>query len=280
MRRVREQARESHGVDIAREGWKEQFKQERHDDTEARLLIMRANDYLVYSQCQTKLEAYAADKSLSSEKRAAKVCKVGVEALRGRESVLLHNLQELQHGARGEAESLVKDVLAQWLAGELATRISIRTNKRLAKALDDIRGHNKPARRERFEALLQELYARAPARWADHHVVDWQLEATRNAVVKEIEQCLAPRADRDGASLTEEQELAAFVEREKALKAARDAGLPPREYELFALVMNTPRRFLNNDGKPKHREIAQELGIAVGTSKSLWSRIMRTLSAA
>ena len=55
---------------------------------------MAANNYLVCSWCQTKLDAYAADGSLSDEERAAKVCEVGVEALRGLEAVLLHNLQK------------------------------------------------------------------------------------------------------------------------------------------------------------------------------------------
>lgn len=49
MQRVRTQAGESYGVDIAREGWKEQFKQKQHSDVEAGLLLMAANYYLVFS---------------------------------------------------------------------------------------------------------------------------------------------------------------------------------------------------------------------------------------
>jgi hypothetical protein len=70
--------------------------------------------------------------------------------------VLLHNLQEEQLQARGGAATFVKDALALRLAGDLVTRISMR-NSRLRKGLDNIRDHNKPVKRERFEALLWEL---------------------------------------------------------------------------------------------------------------------------
>ena len=68
------------------------------------------------------------------------------------------------------------------------------------------------------------------------------------------------------------------AEREALLRRAREAGLPPREYELFRLVMGDQRRFLRN-GKLNHREAAQEMHVAVGTIKSLWSRIKKTLAA-
>jgi len=97
---------------------------------------MAANNYLVCSWCQTKLDAYAADGSLSDEERAAKVCEVGVEALRGLEAVLLHNLQEESYRTSGEAARFGKDTLAARLAGQFATRTSLRTNKPLAKGLE------------------------------------------------------------------------------------------------------------------------------------------------
>ena len=78
---------------------------------------------------------------------------------------------------------------------------------------------------------------------------------------------------------TEEIELAEFADREmrlKVLKQAKSAGLPPREYELFALVVNDPRRFLRSNRKLNHREAAEELGVAMGTVKSLWSRTRKT----
>jgi hypothetical protein len=172
LERYRTQARESYGVDIGREAWKEQFRKKQHSYAEEGLLLMTANYYLVFSWCQAKFDAYAADRSLSNEEWAAKVCEVGVEALQGTEAVLQHNLQEELGWSSGEAAGFVKDMLALRLAGRLATQISTTRNKRLAKALDDIRERGKPARRARFEALLRELYALAPGAWADHHVTD------------------------------------------------------------------------------------------------------------
>src|SRR5918994_1052697 len=141
MQRVRTQAREAHGVNIAREGWKEYFKQKTEYDIETGLLLLAANHYLVLSRCQTKLDAYAADVTLSKKERAVKVCEVGVKALRGIEQAYLHNLQELQYQTSGEAEKFVKDELATRLVGDLATQISTGVNKRLARALDDVREH-------------------------------------------------------------------------------------------------------------------------------------------
>jgi DNA-directed RNA polymerase specialized sigma24 family protein len=44
------------------------------------------------------------------------------------------------------------------------------------------------------------------------------------------------------------------------------------------LVVSDPKRFLRN-GKLNHNEAAQEMGVAVGTIKSLWSRTRKTLTA-
>jgi DNA-binding CsgD family transcriptional regulator len=264
MERCRTQASESYGVDIAREGWKEQFKQKQHSDVEAGLLLMAANYYVVFSWCKTKLDSYAADTSLSNEEWAAKVCEVGVEALRGSEAVLLHNLQEELGWASGEAARFVKDALALRLAGQLATRISGERYGRLRKALNDIREHNKPAHRERFDALLRELYALAPEAWSDHHVTDWQLEVTRSAAVKAIEQHQTPRP--------EAFELATFADRERILKRGRQAGLPPREYELLKLLVEKP--------KISSREAGQRLGLSPGAVRTLKARINKTLGAA
>jgi DNA-binding CsgD family transcriptional regulator len=63
-------------------------------------------------------------------------------------------------------------------------------------------------------------------------------------------------------------ELAKFANREINLKRGRDAGLPPREYELYKF-------FVDNLGST-NVQAAQTLGIAVGTVKSLKHRIKNT----
>ena len=264
MERTRTRARRAHGVDIAAPDWKERFRQEPHALLEASLLLGAANNYSVYSRCQEKLDAYAADESLSSEERAAKVCEVGVEALRGIEAATQHYLQEVVGQTEGEAKAYAKNELALRQAGYLITQISLTKNKQLAKALDYLREGNKPANRERFETLLRELYVRAPEHWAEHHVTDWQLRVTRSAVVKEIESRRSSR--------TEEAELVAFAERETLLEKAREAGLTPRERELF--------RFLLDNPGAKNADAAHALGVAEGTVRSLKSRIKKALGAA
>jgi hypothetical protein len=60
-------------------------------------------------------------------------------------------------------------------------------NRRLARTLDEICEHEKPTSRERFEALLRELYILAPEVLDEHHRTARQLRATRSAVVRKIE---------------------------------------------------------------------------------------------
>jgi DNA-binding CsgD family transcriptional regulator len=268
MERWRTQARDLHGVDIAARDWEKRFKSHRQHAAaeaslaEAGLLLMRANYFLVFAWCKTKLDALAVDMTLSDEERAQKACEVGAEALRGIEQAYLHNLEEMLLQTRGEAEKLVKDELAARLAGQLATRISLSKNRRLKTALDEIRETNKPANRVRFEALLGELYVTAPEGWAEHHVSDWLLVDTRNASVKKIEKRHTPG--------TEEVELATFAERAALLRRGRKAGLAPREYEIFKLFVTHPGI--------KYREVADILGVSVGTVSKSKSRIAEALS--
>jgi hypothetical protein len=274
IQQKREQAKTLYSVDLADQEWKQQAKQRHLNFVDGVLLLMSANTYLVLTVCQGKLDAYEKDTSLPSEKWATKVCRAGIEYLEATEAILLHALTEISSwaqtvGGSGEVE-VAKDAVAQRLAGHLATRTSPTINKRLAKALDEIRDYNKPTGRARLEALLRELYVEAPEVWSKHFRTDWQMRATRTEVAKKLERRQSPPA--------EEIELAMFADREVLLKRAREAGLPPREYELFRLVMGDPERFLRN-GKLNHLEAAHEMGLVVGTIKSFWSRIKNTLAA-
>lgn len=296
----REQAYTLYNIDLADQKWKEQAKQRHLDFLEGVLLLMSANTYLVLTVCQGKLDAYEKDTSLPREEWAAKVCQAGIEYLEGTEAILLHALTEMhvlaQSAGDPAATELAKDAMALRLAGHLATRTSLTKNKRLAKALDAIRSYNKRTGRARLEALLRELYLEAPGVWSKYSQTDWQLRATRSEAAKNIEQRHKPQAvemdlevfaEREALLIEQhdkpravEIDLAAFSQREReaVLKRGREAGLPAREYELFALVMGDPERFLRN-GKLNHREAAQEMDVAVGTIKSLWSRIKKTLAA-
>ena len=208
-----------------------------------------------------------ADIALSEEVRAAKICELGADVLRMLEANFLHTLHEIRKVAASHSDDRgrrhAQETEASRLAGHLATRISLRRNSRLREALDEIREHNKPPKRERFEALMRELFAQSPAIWAEHHYDDLSLRVTRNAIVRRIEKPEPPTPP--------ETELTTFAAREAALKKARDAGLTPREVELFTFFVENP--------KAKNVEAARALGIAEGTVRSLKSRIKKTLAA-
>jgi len=266
MELKRQQAAELYGTDIADPEWPKGFKK-LDDVVEAGKLLMMANMHLVYEECLRRLDTCMREKGLSEEELIAKVYEVSVEALRATDAVLLHTLHELRLIVSPGSEEVInfaRDAEAQHLASHLATRISVTINRRLARALDEIREHSKPAGRERLETLLRELYVLAPESWAHHHVTDWQLEATRSAVVQQIERNQAPRV--------EEIELATFAEREALLRRGWEAGLPPSEYELLKLLMANP--------KITNRKAAAKLGKSIGAVKKLKHNIKKTLGAA
>jgi DNA-binding CsgD family transcriptional regulator len=123
----------------------------------------------------------------------------------------------------------------------------------------------------RFSRLLKELPAEVLAAYRAREAGPGDLMDVRTEAVRRLEK--KPQAR------SEIHELAAFAEREALLKRAREAGLTAREHELLGLVVGDADRFFRN-GKLDHGEAARELGIAVGTVKSLWSRIRKTLNAA
>jgi hypothetical protein len=261
MEQKRVRAAEVYGVDIAD---KESIKTFEPDGLEeASSFLMEANTYLALAEYQVTLDAYAADDSLSREELATKVCQVGLEALQTTAAIYLHNLHELRVVAiskgSNEAVRLATDEEARRLAGHLATRISLRRNRRLAKALSS----NKPDDVGQFQVLLRELYTQSPQVWEEHHRTDWRLRNTRSAVARRME----------GRTTTpsEAQQLTSFAEREELLKRARKAGLTPQELAVFKLFIENP--------DIKYREVAYNLGISVQQVGVVKHRIKGALSA-
>ena len=88
-------------------------------------------------------------------------------------------------------------------------------------------------------------------------------------LVREVARLVREEArGRDQTRHGEVTELAGFAERDKLLKRGRDAGLPPREYELYKF-------FISNPGAT-NPQAARTLGVSVGTVKSLRHRIKNT----
>lgn len=262
-------------VDVADPDWSRdpvwQEKAAHLDFLDLAMVYQIGNNYLVFEQCEKAIADLDSDASLPEEDRAAKICETVVSTFEALSAAWLHELAELRawvcfsDGEDSKAAQLAKDEEGRRLAGHLATKISLGRNLRLAKALDEIRERNKPASRERFEALLRELYVEAPPVWAERSSTDWQLRATRSTTLKKIE-----GRDRQGPSV--ETELAAFAEREALLRKARDPNLTPRENELV--------RFFIENLSATNADAARALGIKEGTVKSLKARIKKHRSVA
>jgi hypothetical protein len=193
-KRTREEIAASFGVDLSdAEELKGRYSA---FSVEMAIVLQAFNLYRALSEFQRRIEAVVANTALSEEAQAAKICDLGVDVLHMQEANLLHTLHEIRKVAASHSDERgrrhAQEVEASRLAGHLATRISARYS-RLRKALDDIREHNKPPKRERFEALLRELFAQAPTVWADHHNDDLSLRVSRNAVVRQIERPEPPR---------------------------------------------------------------------------------------
>ena len=150
------------------------------------------------------------------------------------------------------------------MAAHMATRISVRRNISLAKALDRIRAHNKPTSRERFETLLEELYTEVPGAWDGQRGARRRLLLARTAAAKSI----VARTRREPST---EAQLAAFANREALLTRAKAARLSPQELEAFELFIERP--------KLKYREIASRLGMSTSQVGVVKHRIKRKLSA-
>jgi DNA-directed RNA polymerase specialized sigma24 family protein len=300
MEELRQQAAQEWKVDIADPDGLKDAPSSR-DLLQLISLFSRADLYHAYGELLRRIAEYASDTSLSREKLAKKVCKVGEEAFEVEEASKLHMLQLFSDFAKSygteEAARRIPGLLGQQLAGHLATRTSTsgKINLRLAYALDELRERKKPQSRERFEVLLRELCVKAPEIWGQNHLADLPLRTTRNAVLKKIERRLPPREYKEVEltpfteahavaseehALPEENELAAFAaeeQRQRTLKQIREAGLPPRERELFELVASDPERFLRN-GKLNHSEAAQAMRVSKGAIKSWWWRIRQTVA--
>lgn len=273
MESDRVMVRKLSGVDpaMAGEGGYRGFKP--RTIAQAQLFCFFAERYEVWRLCARTIEELGDDPNLSGKRLAKAVCE---DCINITETLLpYYELQQLDIlSKRLPEQSALEHQYRLLLAGRLATKISLWKNVRLRNAMDQIREYSsdKSPSRERFEQLLRELYVEAPIIRSEVQGKGYSLDRLRTKVARKLEK---------GMSLQQEEtaQLAAFAEREALLKKAREAGLTPREHELFRLVMRNPERFLKN-GKLNQSEAARELGVAVGTTKSLWSRIKKTLNAA
>ena len=194
---------------------------------------------------------------LRGEGLARAMCEIYVEA-KLTEPYLLGVSTEI---VRRQLPDDVRDeALAEQLTGYYLAQLSTTPRYRLGRAL---RAAGPPE-----EVLRQELPAQALMAWAERGETEFVLKDLRGRIADSIARNVSGSAANPGRA-SEIAALAAFASKEQALKVGRDAGLAPREYEIFKL-------FIENPGI-KYREIANRLGISVGTVGKTKARIAQAL---
>jgi DNA-binding CsgD family transcriptional regulator len=157
-----------------------------------------------------------------------------------------------------------KEALAEHLTGFFLAQLSTTPRYRLGRAL---RVAGPPE-----EVLRQELQAQALVAWAERGETEVVLKDLRGRIAESIARNVSSSAAKSPGRASDVAALAAFASKEnkeKALKVGRDAGLAPRAYEIFKLFVTHPGI--------KYREIANRLGISVGTVGKTKARIAQAL---
>jgi DNA-binding CsgD family transcriptional regulator len=198
--------------------------------------------------------AVLVNSGLSGERLLLGVCESFLEAWRERPGLAAVGIESIEACLPDKFRGLV---LSAYLTSYLATHTSLHTNRRLRHGIDERREEGET----RFARLLKELpvealdaYRNRPHSFGD--LMDIRTEAARRLEKRDTPPDL--------------RELAQFADREALLKRGRDAGLPPKEYEVFKL-------FVENPGI-KYREVADKLDVSIGTVSKMKSRIKKTLA--
>lgn len=257
----RQEALKKYGYDLERHAWISRPEESIKSAGDAQGLIALLNHHGTYRLVMEQWKLLVQN-GLSGERLQLAVCESVIEAYRQRPSLAAKGIEALEAGIPGFPQGLA---LSAYLTTHVATHTSLHRNLRLRAGIDELRTDGE----SRFSRLLKELPAEVLAVYRAQEAGWVDLMDLRTKAVRRLEK---------SETRPEMQELAAFAEQETLLKRARDAGLTPRERELFGLVVGDPERFFTNY-KLNHGEAARELGVAVGTIKSLWSRIRKTLAA-
>lgn len=156
--------------------------------------------------------------------------------------------------AKQFSEQDVQQGLVEQFTAYFLAYTSLHTNKRLRRAMDELRGPDET----RFERLIKEVSGEVLDVWREKRSA-WKERYFRQADLMEMRTEGARRLEKKAAPPRETEliELAGFAEKEKMLKLARDAGLTAREQEVLKLFIENPAI--------KYREVADKLDISVGT---------------
>ena len=164
-------------------------------------------------------------------------------------------------------EQTVQQTLVEQFTAYFVVYTSLHTNKRLRKVIDELREQNET----RFERLITEVSGEVLAVWQEKRAA-WKGKYFQQADLMEMRNEVVRRLEKRDSQPPVEEELAGFASREELLKQARDAGLPPQEFELYKLLITEPGL--------KYREYGVRLGISASHVGVLKTRIKNTLRAA
>jgi DNA-binding CsgD family transcriptional regulator len=175
--------------------------------------------------------------------------------------VVLAEKEFLNEASRAE---LVKVFAAFFVA-----HISLGANKRLRKAINDLKGQDE----KQFERLVIEVATEVVPTWREKRE-GWKgrffdpddLMEIRTEITRTIEKRLTPPRAADLV------DLAAFADKEKLLQRAKIAGLTPQEMQVFRLWIENPAL--------KNQELGERLGISAGHVRVIKHRIKNSLGVA
>ena len=224
---------------------------------DAKGLVILLHNYHTY-RLVIELWEWWVQSGLRGERLQMAVCQSVITAYRQRPGLAAQGIEVVEAGMPGFLQGLA---LSVYLTAHVATHTSLKY-PRLRAGIDELRTDDE----SRFSRLLKELPAEVLAAYRGREAGWGDLMDVRTEAVRRLEKT---------KPTSEAHELAAFADREeklRLLKRGREAGLPPREYELLKLLVENPNMSSGEAGKA--------LGITPGAVRALKSRIYKTLKVA
>jgi DNA-binding CsgD family transcriptional regulator len=253
----REEALKRYGYDPERGEVGLSLEEALESAEDAKGLVVLLNNYHTH-RIVIELWEWSVQSGLRGERLQMAVCQAVITAYRHRPGLDAKGIEVIEAWHPGFPQGLA---LSVYLTSHVAAHTSLRKNQRLRAGIDELRRVDE----SRFSRLLKELPAEVLAAYHERAAGRGNLMDVRTEAVRRLEKAEAR---------PEVQELAVFAQREReaVLKRGREAGLPPREYQLLKLLVDKPNI--------SSREAGNALGITPGAVRALKSKIYRTLRVA
>jgi len=253
----REEALKRYGYDLERGEVGLSLEEALESAEDVKGLVVLLNNYHTH-RIVIELWEWSVQSGLRGERLQMAVCQAVITAYRHRPGLAAKGIEVIEAWHPGFPQGLA---LSVYLTSLVAAHTSLRKNQRLRAGIDELRRVDE----SRFSRLLKELPAEVLAAYHERAAGRGNLMDVRTEAVRRLEKAEAR---------PEVQELAVFAQREReaVLKRGREAGLPPREYQLLKLLVDKPNI--------SSRGAGNALGITPGAVRALKSKIYRTLRVA